>query len=445
MGGFLLQHYYFLNLVFTVFYVSGLLVYLGRFDPDSPRTTALQRVLLGVLAWSLFDFSIDYFSRTFPGPIGFTLFRWLSLLFLFFIPAAWELVLSLIGRVETKHRLLIYTPFLAIYIVGLIAPQWVSAGNFHISGGYVGHWPPWNMAFKTAAMMGTALLLIMLLIHARQEQDTLARREKYILSLGGVCTIWGIAGAQLLQIAFGPGFPWLANLATIFISLAAFMGIKFFGRVLTPRVLFETTVRLVPNGMIHLAGGLVRWANPGMSRLLGLGNPGELVGHPLADLMVPGDDRRGTVVRLEQGRILNQEMSLIHRSGRHIDCLVNGALFDQDRPELGAVVVFSDVATLKRAEEQQLQRERIQAAIETAGAACHELNQPMQSLLVAAELLKAELGEDHPQQKRIEVILSQLERMTSITRRLSRITHYRTREYLPHSRILDLQDSSRDD
>ena len=106
-----------------------------------------------------------------------------------------------------------------------------------------------------------------------------ARKEKMLLFWGGMATVAGIALVQVAKIHFGEPFPWMANTATAFTSLAAFWGMKRYGRVLSPRVLYETTVHLMPGGLVHLHNARITWANQGMARRLARGevNNRELV------------------------------------------------------------------------------------------------------------------------------------------------------------------------
>ncbi len=93
----------------------------------------------------------------------------------------------------------------------------------------------------------------------------------------------------------------------------------------------------------------------------------------------------------------------------------------------------------KRAEDDRMQREKLQAILEMAGAACHELNQPMQAVSGYAELLLRNVDENSPSHKYLLGIVEQVNRMKQVTRRLSNVAGYRTRTYLEGIRIIDLE------
>ena len=92
--------------------------------------------------------------------------------------------------------------------------------------------------------------------------------------------------------------------------------------------------------------------------------------------------------------------------------------------------------------------EKLAALAELAGAAAHELNQPLTSVLGYAELLGTRLGDDPVIAKAVRMIREQSERMATIVRRIGRITRYETKGYVGDTRIIDLDhaaDSSMDD
>ena len=79
---------------------------------------------------------------------------------------------------------------------------------------------------------------------------------------------------------------------------------------------------------------------------------------------------------------------------------------------------------------------------ELAGAAAHELNQPLTSVMGYTELLKRTGLEEAPHERRSgtrrEVIFNEAERMAEIVRKIGKITKYETKSYVGRARILDL-------
>ena len=96
----------------------------------------------------------------------------------------------------------------------------------------------------------------------------------------------------------------------------------------------------------------------------------------------------------------------------------------------------------RQLEEERLQRERLQGVIEMAGAACHELNQPLQTLFGYSHLLLGELSEDSPLFGKIEEIKKSIDQLGQITKKIMHITRYETKEYIEGSKIIDIDKAS---
>ncbi|MGD9007873.1 MAG: histidine kinase dimerization/phospho-acceptor domain-containing protein [Desulfobacteraceae bacterium] len=97
------------------------------------------------------------------------------------------------------------------------------------------------------------------------------------------------------------------------------------------------------------------------------------------------------------------------------------------------IVAVEDITELKN-------RERLEAASETIGAICHEMNQPLQAILGNVELLTKFQLEDDAISK-IETIFSQMERINRINAKLMNLAHYQSKPYLS-TNILDVEKSA---
>ncbi len=96
------------------------------------------------------------------------------------------------------------------------------------------------------------------------------------------------------------------------------------------------------------------------------------------------------------------------------------------------------------AEDQLLQHEKMEGAMEMAGAVCHELNQPLQMILGNSEIMLLDLEPDHPMAKRIIRIQEQVKRMSQTTRNLIKITRYETKQF-PQGTVIDIDMASTND
>ncbi|MGZ3424658.1 MAG: histidine kinase dimerization/phospho-acceptor domain-containing protein, partial [Polyangiales bacterium] len=119
-----------------------------------------------------------------------------------------------------------------------------------------------------------------------------------------------------------------------------------------------------------------------------------------------------------------------------------------DRP-IGTVGIFTDLRDrlrmeqrLEHAQEQLRLQEKQTIVAELAGAAAHELNQPLTSVMGYAELLRRRLEQGTPQHHAADIIVSEAERMAEIVRKIGKITRYETKSYVGTARILDLDRAS---
>ena len=102
----------------------------------------------------------------------------------------------------------------------------------------------------------------------------------------------------------------------------------------------------------------------------------------------------------------------------------------------------TDITVRKNREETQRKSEKLAGALEMAGAACHELNQPLQVIAGYAELLTIEDTLDLKEQEMIDEIKKHVKRLAIITNKLNNITRYETAEYVNGTKIIDIYKAS---
>ncbi|CAD7839208.1 MAG: hypothetical protein [Olavius algarvensis Delta 4 endosymbiont] len=94
-----------------------------------------------------------------------------------------------------------------------------------------------------------------------------------------------------------------------------------------------------------------------------------------------------------------------------------------------AIVTMDDVTEYKK-------RERLAAVLETVGAICHELNQPLMVLSGQLDLLELDIGSH----SRVQALREQAERMGEITRKLQSVKGYASKALFKKDlRILDME------
>ncbi len=88
-----------------------------------------------------------------------------------------------------------------------------------------------------------------------------------------------------------------------------------------------------------------------------------------------------------------------------------------------------------------LEKEKLQVVFEMTGAICHELSQPMQAISGNSELMLMNIQKNNPLYRNIKTIKDQVDRMGEITRKLKRVTRYKTKNYIK-SKIIDIDRAS---
>lgn len=154
-------------------------------------------------------------------------------------------------------------------------------------------------------------------------------------------------------------------------------------------------------------------------------------------------------MRANAGKVEGYKTEVLDAEGHHIPVSLSAALIYEGATPVGSVGIITDLRErvhmeqrLQEAQEQLLAQERAAAVAELAGAAAHELNQPLTSVIAYAELLKRRLGAEASALGAAEIILNQAERMAEIVRKIGRITKYETKVYVGRAKILDLDKAS---
>ena len=107
------------------------------------------------------------------------------------------------------------------------------------------------------------------------------------------------------------------------------------------------------------------------------------------------------------------------------------------------ILALEDITEAKSREKLKLENEKLKAAIETGGAVCHEMNQPLMAVLGYVDLITFDLEETDKNYKLFMEMKAQLSRLGEITQKLMHLHSYKTKKYLGKSRILDLNESSK--
>jgi PAS domain S-box-containing protein len=195
--------------------------------------------------------------------------------------------------------------------------------------------------------------------------------------------------------------------------------------------------------------GRILLANPAAEGIYSI-PVNQLIGRDVRSLYPDGVAR--DVMRLVKaggGRVEGLRTEVLNVKGDRVPVSLSAAmLYEEDAP-IGSVGIFTDLrekmrmeARLAQAQEQILAQERQAIVAELAGAAAHELNQPLTAVSGYAELLLKKLDPDTAGYSAAERIFGEAGRMAEIVKKIGRITKYETKSYVGRARILDLDRSA---
>jgi PAS domain S-box-containing protein len=200
--------------------------------------------------------------------------------------------------------------------------------------------------------------------------------------------------------------------------------------------------------------GQIMLFNQGAERLFGY-RARDVIGHlPVRDLYEEGGAQQimrmlrstsyGGVGRIEQTR---REVRIA--SGEIVPVSMTASTIYEGDREVATVGILTDLRERIRMEQrlldaqQKLRLSEKQALVaELAGAAAHELNQPLTSITCYAQLIERQSVKDAVHLRSVRVILSEAERMAGIVKKIGKITKYETTDYVGTARMLDLDRAS---
>lgn len=110
---------------------------------------------------------------------------------------------------------------------------------------------------------------------------------------------------------------------------------------------------------------------------------------------------------------------------------------------LGVALLSGTIAALiVKVNQARMEKTKLKGVMELAGAACHEMNQPMQVILGYADIIGRELHRNDSLREALEDITAEIGRMDTILKKIRAITRYETYEYLSGVRIIDIHKAS---
>jgi PAS domain S-box-containing protein len=215
--------------------------------------------------------------------------------------------------------------------------------------------------------------------------------------------------------------------------------------------MIDSSVDAIVSADMH---GTILLFNRAASRIFQY-DPAEVVGKLSTEQLYPRGVARGVLKSLASrkrgswGQLEGHVVQLVSSTGEAIPASLSAAFMLENGRPIGTVGIYTDLREklrmeekLRAAQEELRSRERQSMLAELAGAAAHELNQPLTSIIGYSELLCRQLPAQSSMSRAASIIINQAERMAEIVRRIGKITRYETMHYVGDATILDLEKAS---
>ena len=202
-----------------------------------------------------------------------------------------------------------------------------------------------------------------------------------------------------------------------------------------------------PIGIGLVENRIIKRINESMIKMFRFESETDYLGKS-ARIIYPSDEefqRVGSFIysQFKAGKEAVLDTTFVRRDGSTFSGHIKVNTMYPPDPMQRATFTISDISWRKQAEAELLQKEKLQAAVEMAGAVCHEMNQPMQvALLDLAECMLMEEFDKKLLRQKAEKIRLQLNALRQMSLKLMHITRYVTRDYVAGEKIIDIDKSS---
>lgn len=166
----------------------------------------------------------------------------------------------------------------------------------------------------------------------------------------------------------------------------------------------------------------------------------EVIGSSAEELKIWADlEQRARMIEKlrKHGKVSNFEAKFRMKDGTIRSVLWSAEVIDYGE-EKCLLAVTRDITHRKQMEKEKLRGEKLKGVLEMAGATCHEMNQPLQTIYCLIDKLR----EDYPGDETVKNLERQILRMKSITDNVNSITSYETMDYVRGSKIIDIEKAS---
>jgi len=139
-----------------------------------------------------------------------------------------------------------------------------------------------------------------------------------------------------------------------------------------------------------------------------------------------------------KGKLLHHEITVLHRDGHDIPVRISGGIiYDKDK-EIATFGIFTDLRAMLKIEEDLeqthnmlMQSEKMAGLGRLAAGVAHEINNPMSGIMLYANLVMEEIGDNHQVSEDLQTIIHEAERCKVIVADLLEFSHQTSYEMEP--------------
>lgn len=211
------------------------------------------------------------------------------------------------------------------------------------------------------------------------------------------------------------------------------------------RQVLEKILESSPVGICLVENRIFKWVNTEMVKMFGYEKKEEFENADVRIIYNTDEDfsTSGKLIYtgLKQSGRSDFDFDLKRKDGTLFKAHIIITSPHQENPLESTIVTIVDISEREEIQKEKMRREKLQGVLEMAGAICHEINQPLQSIYGYSALFE---DNDSIPLENLQKIKKQAIRIGDITRRLSNITQYKTVEYPGQTRIIDIWNAGSD-
>jgi PAS domain S-box-containing protein len=206
---------------------------------------------------------------------------------------------------------------------------------------------------------------------------------------------------------------------------------------------FELSIRNSLIGCYVVQDAKFKYVNPEFMRITGYSED-ELIGtYPLN--IVQRKYRRHVkenfIKMLKAERLYPYEFCIKDKRG-NTKWILETATSIQYEGKRAALGYFMDISESKQVEKERLAKEKLLSVLELAGAVGHELNNPLQVVLMCSEKLATTSDYNQRKSNLYRLLMNNIEKMRKTIQKFQNITQYATKDYADGKKIIDIDSAS---